>query len=124
MNLQDRANLYRKVFPKFQPLSVVQTADGKERLEGIWFMGQNYTVKSGYYGGYPHGYLDRVMSMFPDAEIGLHLFSGGMPEGGKFVTFDLNSELNPNVCGDAEKLSNYFPELEKVKNALEGQKKG
>lgn len=65
MTLAERAELYRKAFPKFQPLSVVETADGKQRLEGLWIMGQNYTVKSGYYGGYPHGYLDRVINQSP-----------------------------------------------------------
>ncbi len=32
-------------------------------------MGQNYRVKSEYYGGYPAGYLKRIKALFPDKKI-------------------------------------------------------
>ena len=109
MTLTERAELYRQAFPKFQPLSVV---DGK-RIEGLWFMGNDYRVKSGYYGGYPAGYLPRIMSMFPDVgfypgtEIkrGLHLFSGSLSGKGEFQTCDSNPELGADFTGNAENLS-------------------
>jgi len=69
-------------------------------------MGNNYKT-SGYYGAYPHTYLERVMSMFPDASKILHLFSGSMPAG-NYIRFDRNG--NSDVQGDAESLSLSFPE--------------
>ena len=43
---------------------------------GTWIMGNSYHVGSGYYGGYPAGYLRRVRALFPDKRRVLHLFSG------------------------------------------------
>jgi len=34
---------------------------GDERVVGTWIMGNNYTVKTGYYGGYPAGHLKRTI---------------------------------------------------------------
>jgi hypothetical protein len=109
LTLQQRADLYRKSFTKFQPISVVETPDGKQRLEAIWFMGNDYRVKSGYYGGYPAGYLPRIMSMFPDAKSILHLFSGKVEKTrpGE-ITFDINPERKPDLVGNAEWLSSMF----------------
>ena len=36
------------------------------RIVGTWIMGNDYRVKSSYYGGYPAGYLRRVRALFPD----------------------------------------------------------
>lgn len=49
-------------------------ADG--RLVGTWIMGNDYQVKSKYYGGYPNTYLRRVKALFSDKVRPLHLFSG------------------------------------------------
>lgn len=104
LTMQDRIDLYRKAFPGFAPLYLMNG-----RIEGLWIMGQNYTVKTGYYGGYPHGYLKRVMAMFPDAKRVLHLFSGCVEKADpEHVTFDMNPDRKPDVVGDAEKLSEYF----------------
>ena len=43
---------------------------------GMWFLGNSWAVKSGYYGGYPQGYLKRLRALFPDKRRVLHLFSG------------------------------------------------
>jgi hypothetical protein len=43
---------------------------------GVWFLGNSWAVKSGYYGGYPQGYLKRVRALFTDKRRVLHLFSG------------------------------------------------
>lgn len=101
LTLEARAALYHQAFPKFPPLMV-----WNGRIEGaLMFMGNNYKT-SGYYGAYPHGYLERIMSMFPDHKRPLHLFSGSLPPG-PYVRFDRLPE-HADVVGDAEKLSSYF----------------
>ena len=70
-NTQRLENYYQELnFPQ----SVFVGEDG--RLCGTWVMGNNYQVKSSYYGGYPHGYLKRIKALFPDKKKVLHLFSG------------------------------------------------
>jgi hypothetical protein len=56
------------------PRSLFVAEDG--RVVGTWIMGNDYRVKSSYYGGYPAGYLRRIKSLFPDKRRVLHLFSG------------------------------------------------
>jgi hypothetical protein len=56
------------------PNSLFIAADG--RLVGTWILGNDYRVKSEYYGGYPNTYLPRVRSLFPEKKRTLHLFSG------------------------------------------------
>ena len=76
------------------------------RIVGIWIMGHSYKVESGYYGGYPHGYLKRVKALFPDKSRVLHVFSGKVELGilpGD--TVDLDASLNPTYCDDAQDLS-------------------
>jgi len=75
-------------------------------------MGQDYTVSSGYYGGFPHGYTKRIMALFPDIfndatprEKILHLFSGKI-DTQEFpgMTVDINPELKPDYVDDAQRL--------------------
>jgi hypothetical protein len=85
------------------PRSLFVSEDG--RIVGTWIMGQNYTVKSAYYGGYPHGYLARIKALFPDKLRVLHLFSGRVDLAtlpGK--TVDINSENAPDYVDDAQTL--------------------
>jgi len=98
--LVERAQLYTKAFPEYPPLR----ADGRW-LDGMWILGNNYRG-SGYYGAYPPQYVKRIMSLFPDAQRVLHLFSGSLPPG-NYVRFDINPDLG-DVCGDAHRLSEYF----------------
>ena len=98
--LKERQQLYSKAFPKFPPLRV-----DDRWIDGMWIMGNNYRT-SGYYGAYPHTYLERVLSMFPDAKNILHLFAGSLPKG-NYTRFDLKPEY-ADVCGDANKLSEYM----------------
>lgn len=101
---QNRIDLYREAFPDFAPLYLMNG-----RIEGLWIMGNDYRVKSGYYGGYPAGYLPRVMSMFPDAKRVLHLFSGCVEKtNAEHVTFDINPDRSPDICGNAENLRDHF----------------
>lgn len=76
------------------------------RIVGTWVMGNDYRVKSKYYGGYPNTYLRRVRALFPDKKNVLHVFSGKvnleeMP--GK--TLDVNPELRPDYCVSAHAMS-------------------
>ena len=103
MNWESRIDNYERE-TKF-PRSIFTAADG--RIVGTWIMGNNYTVSSGYYGGYPAGYLKRIKALFPDKNNVLHLFSGKvdldlMP--GK--TVDINAEMEPDFVDDAQTLEN------------------
>jgi hypothetical protein len=102
MRLQERIDLYAKAFPKFEPLYLTKTG----RIEGLWVMGNNYRTSGGY-GAYPHGYLSRVMSMFPDQKKILHVCSGWLPADPSYTRVDINPERRPEVCCNAEKLADY-----------------
>lgn len=86
------------------PRSLFISEDG--RVVGTWIMGNDYRVKSGYYGGYPAGYLKRVASLFPDRRHVLHVFSGkvdlaAMPGD----TVDSNPAMSPTWLADAHDLA-------------------
>jgi hypothetical protein len=75
------------------------------RAFGIWNMGQDYRVQSGYYGGYPAGYLRRVRALFPDKRRVLHIFSGKVDLSAlPGDTVDINPDLNPTFVDDAQTL--------------------
>jgi len=98
---QDRIDSYVQQ-TKF-PRSLFIGEDG--RVVGTWIMGNDYRVKSSYYGGYPAGYLKRVRALFPDKRTVLHLFSGKVD----LVTFpgdtvDINPALHPTYLDDAQTL--------------------
>lgn len=76
-----------------------------DRVVGTWIMGNDYRVKSSYYGGYPAGYLKRVRALFPEKRRALHLFSGKVD----LVAFpgdtvDISSALKPTYVDDAQTL--------------------
>lgn len=102
MNLQERLDNYAAVtgFPQ----SLFLAGDG--RVVGTWVMGNNYTVASSYYGGYPHGYLKRMRALFPDKEHTLHLFSGKVGKD-EFPghTVDINASNGPDFVDDAQSLA-------------------
>lgn len=78
---------------------------GDGRCSGMWIMGNDYRVKSTYYGGYPAGYLKRIKALFPEKQRVLHLFSGKVDTAttpGK--TVDLNPDLKPDYLDDAQTL--------------------
>ena len=87
------------------PRSLFIGEDG--RVVGTWIMGQNYTVKSQYFGGYPAGYLKRIKALFFDKTNVLHLFSGKVDKTvlpGK--TVDINPDMQPDYLDDAQTLLN------------------
>jgi hypothetical protein len=98
---QDRINNYVRE-TKF-PRSLFVAEDG--RVVGTWIMGNDYRVKSEYYGGYPAGYLRRIRSMFPDKRRVLHLFSGKVDTDVlPGDTVDINPKLKPTYVDDAQTL--------------------
>lgn len=102
MTLLDRVAHYHEATGF--PWSVFVGGDG--RLVGIWIMGNNYRVASGYYGGYPHGYLKRLKALFPDKERVLHLFSGRVDlEEMPGDTVDVRADLTPTYLADAHTLA-------------------
>jgi hypothetical protein len=103
MKNQDRIESYIKQtgFPRSLFIS------DDERIVGTWIMGNDYRVKSNYYGGYPAGYLKRIKALFPDKKNVLHLFSGKvdlsvLPG----HTVDINPSLEPTFLDDAQRLEN------------------
>jgi hypothetical protein len=85
------------------PKSLFVAEDG--RVVGTWIMGNDYRVRSAYYGGYPAGYLRRIAALFPDKSRVLHLFSGKvdlavLPGD----TVDIDARLGPTYVDDAQSL--------------------
>jgi hypothetical protein len=101
MQWEDRIDNYVRMtgFPK----SLFVAADG--RVVGTWIMGNDYRVKSSYYGGYPAGYLRRIHALFPEKHRVLHLFSGKVDlDALPGDTVDINSALRPTYVDDAQTL--------------------
>ena len=98
---QDRIDNYAREtsFPK----CLFVGEDG--RVVGTWIMGNDYRVKSGYYGGYPAGYLRRIKALFPDKRRILHVFSGRVDQSVlPGDTVDVNPALEPTYVDDAQTL--------------------
>jgi hypothetical protein len=101
MTWEDRIETYARE-TKF-PRSLFVAEDG--RVVGTWIMGNDYRVRSEYYGGYPAGYLRRIRALFPEKERALHLFSGRVDLAAfPGDTVDINPELEPTYLDDAQTL--------------------
>jgi hypothetical protein len=101
MDWEDRIRSYNYE-TKF-PTSLFVAGDG--RVVGTWIMGNDYRVASGYYGGYPAGYLRRVRALFPDKKRVLHLFSGSVDlKAMPGDTVDVTPDLAPTFVDDAQTL--------------------
>jgi len=75
------------------------------RVVGTWIMGNDYRVKSTYYGGYPATYLRRIKALFPDKRRALHVFSGKVDlETFPGDTVDINPAVSPTYLDDAQTL--------------------
>ena len=86
------------------PRSLFLAEDG--RIVGTWIMGNDYKVRSAYYGGYPAGYLRRIRALFPDKRRVLHLFSGKVDlDAFPGDTVDINPDLSPTYLDDAQTLT-------------------
>lgn len=74
-------------------------------MYGTWIMGNDYRVKSGYYGGYPATYLRRMKALFPEKRRALHVFSGRVDQSAwPGDTVDINAALEPTYVDDAQSL--------------------
>ena|SRR2546421_10913768 len=100
-SLYERANMFQVAFPKAPPL---QYHEGM--LYGFWFLGG--ARHSDFYGSYHVNYLDRIQSLFPDAEKVLHLFSGALPPSPKYTRFGMGEGEKPDIVGNAEQLSSIL----------------
>ena len=101
MNWQDRIDNY--VLETKFPRSLFVDSSG--RVVGTWIMGNDYRVKSEYYGGYPATYLRRIKALFPDKRRVLHLFSGEVDLSAfPGDTVDVNETLVPTYVDDAQSL--------------------
>ena len=95
---------YTISFPKYPSMWV-----DKGWLMGVWLFGRLYGEKVDYYGAYPHGFLDRVYSLFPDRNKTLHLFSGMVKAKDNEVTLDVQTTLAPSIVADAHKTLPFKP---------------
>ena len=68
-------------------------------------MGNEYRVKSAYYGGYPAAYLRRIRALFPDMRRVPHIFSGKIDLAALAGdTVDSDPRPMPTHIDDAQKL--------------------
>lgn len=102
MTPQERIDNYKKESGMPQSLFIDETG----RINGVFIMGNNYKTK-GDYGAYPHGYMKRMLALFPDSVPSLQLFSVNLPKSEDYIRFDLHPEF-ADVVGDAHMLSEYF----------------
>ena len=58
MDLQEKINKYHEKYPNYSKLIL-----NRNCIEGIWVMGNNYTTRTNFYGAYPYGYLDRILTL-------------------------------------------------------------
>lgn len=117
MTLAERAAAYARTFPGRPPLQLVEEGGGPA-LYGVWVMGNDYRLRSTFYGAYPHGYLPRVMALFPEfveprfpGHV-LHLFSGSLPPGNYERCDEVqDAELPVSVYELPNIVLNYRPRL-------------
>ena len=97
---RQRAEQYNLRFPDRPPL-----ASTPDWVVGAWCIGACYRNPNPLHGAYPHGYLERVHAMFPDARRVLHAFSGGLTERGAIdalgwpITHDLDRSIQMLALG-------------------------
>jgi hypothetical protein len=107
LNIQEKADLYIKSFPKYCPLQVFN-----DRFYGLWIMGNYYGHSSSYYGEFPNSLKQRILSLFPDCNNILHLFSGQILDR-NVLTYDVNPDLKPTICDDVRNIEKYADALVK-----------
>tara|TARA_R110002167_G_C12380745_1_gene624997 strand:- start:43 stop:606 length:564 start_codon:yes stop_codon:yes gene_type:complete len=100
MKLEERIKQYETKYNKYPPSLFMSN----NQIVGLWVMGNNYTTKSNLYGAYPHGYLDRIHTLYPlIKDKTLHLFSGSLEDSDDYDKVDYNTGI------DAEKMSDILP---------------
>ena len=112
LTIEDRVRIHNTRFLKWSKLHIHNNL-----IYGFWLVGAWYNTANergfSFYGAYPPHYLERIRSLFPDCRKVLHLFSGTVEKQYEDeVTFDINPECNPDICGDVRELCRYFSEEE------------
>ena len=103
-------NNYNEKRGIFSPLAMTDSG----MVSGFFLVGNDYRNPSKYYGAYPPGYMKRLVMLFPDPDIVLHLFSGMVEKGAwnprpvREVTCDCREDLHPDVCENAEEIQRQF----------------
>lgn len=99
-------------------LHVVQE-QGRDVIYGRWSIGAMYGNDSSYYGAYPRTYLERLMTLFPDARRVtkarqvphiLHAFSGALAESRDYWRLDVNPKNEPELVGSVYDVVNLAAE--------------
>lgn len=105
LTVEQRAAAYTAAYPTYPPL-----ATHGRWLYGIWEVGAFYR-SNGFYGAYPHGYLDRLRALFPDfpPETWWHVFSGSLDPTTPGVRVDVHPDRAPDVLADVQQLSRVVP---------------
>ncbi len=97
------------MFPQYAPLVVHNS-----RLYGTWVIGALFRKKrSKYYGTFPHSVKDRILALYPDCHLVLHLFSGTIHDPGT-ITYDINRKVRPHIRDDVRNLLRHREQLQHV----------
>ena len=90
---------YNRSFSKYPKLVY-----DKKWVYGTWYCGTSF-VKCDFYGMYPPTYLDRLLSLFPNAKKILHCPSGTVQNNGD-ITVDciIDEQRKPMIRADAGQL--------------------
>ena len=112
MTLRERVDAYKHTFKRWPGSwpTLGISPDGRETMQAVWVIGNDYRNKTTFYGSYPRSYLDRVMAMYPDAgDSVLHAFSGSLPSG-NYTRCDLvqDAELKCSVYDVASETDRRF----------------
>jgi len=110
VTIEERAQSFREAYPQWPaawPWLVEEK--GETVLYAVWVLGNDYRTRSPLYGAYPHGYLPRIQTLFPDRDETntLHAFAGSVPPG-PYARCDVQGEVEL-PCSVVD-LPNYFPE--------------
>jgi ParB family chromosome partitioning protein len=87
-----------KAFPKYPP-----TIEAKGWIYGVWYCGTSWT-KNHLHGQYPGNFLNRALSLFPDARDILHCPSGSILGPGITVDSVHDGIRCPQIVSDAANL--------------------
>jgi len=122
LSLPNRVSRFNQLFPKALPLVCMAKYNSDADkfvpfIQGCWFLGGGN--HSSFYGAYNSVYLDRITSLFKDAERVVHLFAGSLPHSKDYlrVGLDPTKQYKYDIEMDAEHLSssikirNFQPDI-------------
>jgi len=105
---EERAEAFALKYPKFPPFIIFNN-----RLYGLWIIGTISRQEPSYYGAYPHSLKERILALFPDCKVIMHLFSGSIQDFGT-ITYDINPRYEPTICDDVRNIRRYEKIISKV----------